>query len=88
MKTKGISDFIINKNIFAGCEVHGGGNEFYRSARRRRVEKAHLGRTNCDCHSVESSETCFFNKQTVTFLHVIFLIKRSSAATFIIIVLL
>jgi hypothetical protein len=38
MKTKCISDFIIDKNIFAGCEVHGGGNEFYRSARRRRVE--------------------------------------------------
>jgi hypothetical protein len=32
--------------IFAGCEVHGGGNEFDRSARG--VEKAHLGRTNCD----------------------------------------
>jgi hypothetical protein len=37
--------------IFAGCEVHGGGNEFDRSARG--VEKAHLGRTNCNCHSVK-----------------------------------
>jgi hypothetical protein len=30
---------------------HDGGNEFDRSARG--VEKAHLGRTNCDCHSVK-----------------------------------
>jgi hypothetical protein len=73
--------------VFAGCEVHSGGNEFDRSARAG--EKAHLGRTNCDCHSVKSSETCvFFINKSKSDSSSCFLFNKTKFCRYIIIIII